>query len=243
MGFSSGANDMIASPGDPQIVVIQLGITCVYLLPGMAGYLLIDAGPRGYASVFLRTIRRYGISPKQIRLILVTHVHYDHVGSLQAIQDHCRCPVLVHRAEAERLARGLVVLPPGTQPLARLLIALARRHSRLVKRLLRFDPVMPDRIVETPLDLRPFGFDARILPTPGHTPGSVSVITASGQALVGDLAINYLPGERGPFYPPFGDSRQDIRDSWRTLLDRGARIIYPSHGKPFKAERLPLSRS
>jgi len=49
-------------------------------------------------------------------------------------------------------------------------------------------------------------FDARVLPTPGHTAGSLTVINASGQAFVGDLAVNYLPGGRGPFWPPLGET-------------------------------------
>ena len=221
-------------------IIVRLGITCVYLLPGTAGYLLIDAGPRRKAAAFQRALSRARIAPCQIRLILVTHVHYDHVGSLKAIQNRCACPVLVHRLEADHLARGRMVLPPGTMPLTRRLIALAARHPRLAGRLLRFDPVTPDIVIDEPLDLRPRGFDAHIIPTPGHTPGSLSVVTPSGRAFVGDLAVNYLPGGRGPFTPPFGHSRSQIRASWRTLVAMGAKTIYPAHGKPFEADRLPL---
>jgi glyoxylase-like metal-dependent hydrolase (beta-lactamase superfamily II) len=78
-------------------------------------------------------------------------------------------------------------------------------------------------------------FDARVLPTPGHTAGSLTVITASGQAFVGDLAVNYLPGGRGPFWPPFGESRRLIRDSWQTLRSQGVATIYPAHGGFFAA--------
>ena len=201
---------------------------------------MIDAGPRGTAPSFIRSLQRYGIASGQIRLILVTHVHFDHVGSLHAIQKQCGCPVLVHQAEAELLSRGCVVLPPGMHRLTRWLLRLANRHSRLARRLFRFDPVTPDRVITGPLDLTPLGFDARVLPTPGHTPGSLSVTTASGQAFVGDLAVNYLPGGRGPYWPPFGDSLRLIRKSWRILLNQGATTIYPAHGQPFKAEKLPL---
>lgn len=220
--------------------IVRLGMTRVYLLPGTAGYLLIDAGPRGQAEFFARSIRRSGISPRQIRLILVTHVHFDHVGSLAAIRKQCNAPVLVHQAEAGLLRQGKVVLPPGTQPLTRRLIRFADRHPRLVKRLFRFDPITPDRVITDPLDLAPFGFDARVLPTPGHTAGSLSVITACGQAFVGDLAVNYLPGDRGPFWPPFGENRRLIRNSWQTLRNQGVTTLYPAHGHPFTVEKLPL---
>lgn len=218
--------------------IFRLGLTHVYLLPGVSGYLMIDAGPRGTAPSFFRSLRRYGILPTQIRLILITHVHFDHVGSLHAIQQHCGCPVLVHQTEAELLSRGRVVLPPGMHPLTRQLVRWANRHPRLVNRLFRFDPVTPDHAMMGPLDLTPLGFDAHALPTPGHTLGSLSVITASGQAFVGDLAVNYLPGG-GPYWPPFGDSRRLIRDSWQTLRNHGATTICPAHGQPFRIEKLP----
>jgi glyoxylase-like metal-dependent hydrolase (beta-lactamase superfamily II) len=221
-------------------IMIRLGITCVFLIPGARGYLLIDAGTRGKAPVFRHALLRHGISPRQIRLIIVTHVHYDHVGSLQAIRCQCHCPVLVHHAEAEHLAQGRMALPSGTRPLTRGLIALAKRHPRLAQKLLRFDAVGPDRVIEGTLDLTPEGFDARIMPTPGHTPGSLSVVTLSGQAFVGDLAINYLPGGRGPFTPPFGESLDQIRESWRVLVDMDVTMIYPAHGRPFEAHKLPL---
>jgi hydroxyacylglutathione hydrolase len=219
--------------------IFRLGLTYVYLLPGASGYLMIDAGPRGTAPSFFRSLQRYAILPAQVRLILITHVHFDHVGSLHDIQNQCNCPVLVHQAEAELLSRGRVVLPPGMHLLTRRLVRRANRHPRLVKRLFRFDPVTSDRVITKPLDLAPLGFDAHVFPTPGHTPGSLTVMTTSGQAFVGDLAVNYLPGG-GPYWPPFGDSRRLIRKSWRNLLNQGATTIYPAHGQPFKVEKLPL---
>ena len=221
-------------------IVIRLGITRVYLIPGLAGYLLIDAGPRGKAAAFLRALSHHGLSPRQIRLILVTHAHYDHVGSLNAIRNHCNCPVLVHRAEAAYLAQGRMVLPSGTMALTRGLMAAAKRHPGLTQRMTGFEALVPDGVIDGPLDLNAYGFDAHVLPTPGHTPGSISVVTPSGRAFVGDLAVNYLPGGRGPFYPPFGDSRHRIRASWRRLQASGVRTVYPSHGRPFAARKLPV---
>ena len=220
----------------PTLHRILLGITHVYLIEGVHGYLLIDAGSRAMAPVFWRALKRRGISPDQIRLIAITHVHFDHVGSLRPIHARCGCPVLVHRAEAGLLARGKVVLPPGTRPLTRLLTRLARRRPRFIQRIFRFDPVVPTHAIEGPLDLAPFGFEARVVPTPGHTAGSLSVVAASGRAFVGDLAVNYRPGGRGPFLPPFGDSLPMVRKSWRTLMAMGVSTFYPAHGRPFNPQ-------
>jgi glyoxylase-like metal-dependent hydrolase (beta-lactamase superfamily II) len=86
--------------------------------------------------------------------------------------------------------------------------------------------------------LKSFGISGQIIHTPGHTPGSSTVLLDTGDAFVGDLAMNGLPLRLGPGMPCFGDSAETVKRSWRLLLDRGARTIYPGHGQPFKADAL-----
>jgi hydroxyacylglutathione hydrolase len=223
---------------DAIIRPVRLGITNCYLIGTPGHWVLVDAGNRGWDSFFFLKLRGAGIQPADIRLIVVTHVHFDHVGSLAAIRDRCRCPVAVHADEADLLRQARIVLPPGTRPVSRWLIDLARRHRRIVDRLYRFDPVEAEILVERELALDGFGVAARVLHTPGHTAGSLTVLSAAGAAAVGDLAVNYHPLGAGPFTPPFGDSLEAIGLQWRRLLRDGAKRIYPAHGRPFPARRL-----
>jgi glyoxylase-like metal-dependent hydrolase (beta-lactamase superfamily II) len=179
-----------------------------------------------------------GIQPAQIGLIAITHAHYDHVGSLAAIRSRCQCPVAAHAQEALLIASGRVVIPPGTNRLTRPLCRWADRHRTLLQRLNGFEPLVPEVTFSSAISLQPYGFDARILPTPGHTAGSITVLTAAGDAFVGDLAFN-IPGlaHLSPL-PPFGDNPAVMRHSWRQLRQAGARRIYPGHGAPFRAELL-----
>jgi hydroxyacylglutathione hydrolase len=71
------------------------------------------------------------------------------------------------------------------------------------------------------------GFNATILHTPGHTPGSMSLIVDGEIALVGDCMFGVF---KGSAFPPFAlDTRQMI-ESWGKLLDTGCRLFLPSHG-------------
>ncbi len=55
---------------------------------------------------------------------------------------------------------------------------------------------------------------------------------------VGDLAMNGFPYRIGPGMSLWAEDVNAIKESWRLLLARGAKQIYPAHGKPFKAEAL-----
>jgi glyoxylase-like metal-dependent hydrolase (beta-lactamase superfamily II) len=88
--------------------------------------------------------------------------------------------------------------------------------------------------------LEVYGIPARVIYTPGHTMGSMSVLMESGEAIVGDLAMNTRLLRLSPGMPVFADDISLIKLSWKKLLDLGAKTIYPAHGRPFSAEILKI---
>jgi len=218
-----------------RIHTILLGNTRTFLVPGRDGYLLIDGGHRVWGNRFLRCLARIGVQPRQIRLAVITHVHFDHVGTAQAIKHHCRCPVAVHTREADLLASGQVVIPPGTVWPGKLLKRLTDSFPGLTSWVCAVEPVAADLLISEPMDLKEHGFAARIIPTPGHTGGSLSILTASGNAFVGDLAVNMPWLGQQCYCSPFGDSAVAMSASLKLLIREGAKWIYPAHGRPFEA--------
>ena len=103
---------------------------------------------------------------------------------------------------------------------------------------INYTGVEPDILLEEEFQLAEFGIKGRVIHTPGHTAGSVSVILDGGEAIVGDLAMNGFPMRRGAGMPIFGNSEREIKQSWKKLLDAGACVIYPGHGDPFPASQL-----
>ncbi|HEU20551.1 MAG TPA: MBL fold metallo-hydrolase [Deltaproteobacteria bacterium] len=219
-------------------VKIGLGTSAAYCIENDGRCILVDAGNCHKEKRFFTALKKKGIDPGQIELIVITHVHYDHVGSLQAIQNICRCPVAVHKREAHLLQEGTVVLPPGITFLGRVVMALGKRALRRFPSFFSFQPVDPDIILSDGMTLEEFGIPGSIVHTPGHTEGSVTVILSSGEAFVGDLAINYLPFGLGPYFPPFAEDVNVLLKSWADLLDMGAKRIFPAHGESFPAEKL-----
>jgi glyoxylase-like metal-dependent hydrolase (beta-lactamase superfamily II) len=72
--------------------------------------------------------------------------------------------------------------------------------------------------------------------TPGHTAGSLSVLLDSGEAFVGDLAMNKLPLRYNPSLPVLADDIEKAKESWKCLLELGVEMVYPGHGQPFSVE-------
>ena len=219
----------------PAVRPIRLGTCKTYLIEGTGGIVLVDAGNRGCQKAFFNGLAKWGLSPDDVRLIVVTHVHFDHVGSLRAIRDACRCPVAVHESESSLLASGQVVIPPGVTRLTRAASSLGRAVG---PRLFRFESVEPDILVQKSFDLTEFGLIGSLVSTPGHTEGSISLLLDDGRAFIGDVAVNPWPFDWGKIFPPFAEDAGRLLETWFQLLTSGARYFYPAHGQPFSARRL-----
>lgn len=89
---------------------------------------------------------------------------------------------------------------------------------------------------DEPFSLAEYGIQGEIIHTPGHTTGSVSVLLDTGDAFVGCMAHKDIPFRLNPGLPIFAEDLEQIKANWRLLLNRGANIIYPGHGKPFSAD-------
>jgi hydroxyacylglutathione hydrolase len=214
---------------------IRLGLCNTYLIEGSRGAVLVDAGPKHCEKFLFRYLARQGIAPTHIRLVIVTHAHFDHVGGLKAIREVCRCPVAIHPVEGDLVRCGRVVFPPGINWFGKTASSLGRAFGG---HLFQFAATDPDILISEEMSLEDFGVSGKIIPTPGHTSGSLSVLLSDGVIFVGDTAANYLPGRLGPILPPFAEDVRQLLESWNAILLGGARLICPGHGRPFHAELL-----
>lgn len=215
-----------------EIYGIMMGEGRVFLIKGQKDCVLVDAGSKGKEQIFFGHLNRLGISPEDIKLIIITHVHYDHVGSLAAIKGMCKCPVAVHTSEASLLEEGIIATPPPATALGRLLSFVGLKLISIDR---SFVPVKPDILISEALMLSDYGIDGSVHFTPGHTRGSVSVLLKSGEAFIGDLAVNAFL----TVFPIFAEDAKEVLRSWKKIIELGARKIYPSHGPwPFGIEKL-----
>ena len=94
-------------------------------------------------------------------------------------------------------------------------------------------PVKPDILIDEDMDLSKFGVDGKVIHTPGHTPGSVSVILPNGEFIVGDLVMQGMLRFWQPNYPLFADNMFQLKESIKLILRKNPAKIFCTHGGPF----------
>ena len=215
-----------------QIIPIALGFCQCYVLRA-DGVIAVDAGAPNKGSRFARAMERAAIPPEEVRLIVLTHGHWDHVGSAGRLGQMTGAKLALHEREIGWLEQGLTPLPPGITPGGRFFI----RALKLFMPLIKVPPTKVDiALRDDGLSLTDYGIPGRVLYTPGHSSGSVSILLDSGEAFVGDLAMNRFPLRLSPGLPVLAEDSSAVIRSWRMLLEQGATTVYPAHGKPFPAE-------
>jgi len=95
-----------------------------------------------------------------------------------------------------------------------------------------------DIIVNDELSLREFGVAGRAISTPGHTPGSLSVVLDNGEVIIGDLLMGSFIRRHRPMLPFFADDVAQLRRSLSRLLEMEPKRIYASHGREFDCQHI-----
>ena len=152
---------------------IPVGIDNCYLLVGQTT-ILIDAGAPGHVKDFMHGMDRLGVSLREIDLILLTHGHADHIGCLHQIQTLTDAEVAMHPADCAWVESGEPDLPRGVTPWGRILVGLGQV---LYKPRIYPCPVYYAIASATSSLMKlGFGIPGQVVHTPGHSPGSISVL-------------------------------------------------------------------
>lgn len=134
------------------------GISAI-LVAGSGGHVLIDSTTRNGARVVLSNIRTLGLQPENVRLILTSHEHFDHVGGLWWAQQNTGARILTSPQALEVIESGKA---DAADPQAGLHDPMHPIARHLVSAIEPGEPVML------------LGREFLPLATPGHTPGALT---------------------------------------------------------------------
>jgi glyoxylase-like metal-dependent hydrolase (beta-lactamase superfamily II) len=204
-----------------EIKRIKGGTDNCYLVTDGGRAILVDTAGKQYFDRVAAECDKY-----EMKLILLTHVHFDHAENAAALSARYDVPVAVHRKD-EELFESFDKQPLiAAGPVGRAVLGLslkALRNTRVER---------PDRLicVGDGDDLRSYGIDARVIELPGHTLGSIGLDVEGRHLIVGDALDNWIrPGTGHLFH-----DRDAVRKSAEKIRSMGSRTLYYGHGKPTK---------
>jgi endoribonuclease LACTB2 len=194
-----------------QILNLGTSSTRVSLVGRGGRWVLFDVGYPGSFGRLQAALQRYDIAVSAVGAAIVSHFHIDHAGCAQDLK-----------------AAGvpLLVLPNQQDAIAPM--------TRFTKPADRYTPItLHDNqlcsFAESRSVLARLGISGSLLPTPGHSDDSISLLLDDGAALIGDLLPPHLL---------FGRERRLAVESFQRLIAGGAQRFLPAHLAPFGRDQL-----
>ncbi|MDE7453966.1 MAG: MBL fold metallo-hydrolase [Clostridia bacterium] len=198
---------------------IKCGNGNCYIVENGADAILVDTGKKEYINKVTEACKAY-----RIRLIVLTHAHFDHAENAARLSDIFGVPVGMNERDCnliksntnqELTAESL----PGKIVLSVSLKDFSRRAMR------EFTPAVTLNDGDSLTD---YGINAKVISLPGHTDGSIGIDVENRHLIVGDALMNM-------FYPTVSmlyHNKKEMLESAKKISALGGRTIYFGHGKP-----------
>ena len=174
----------------------------------------------------MRCFATADVEPNSIRLIVVTHGHMDHMGLLAYAKETTGAKVLCHQSLSEKLADGEIEAAVAQNSFGHFLNFMTGLLEMTGGA--DIEGVTPDILVEDSFDLSEYGLSGKIIHTPGHSQGSISIILDNGETLVGDMVREEGDGEIG--LGMFYEDKETLIESLEAVALFEPSTVYLSHG-------------
>lgn len=230
------------------IIPIDLGNVNCYLIRQNDNYILVDTG--GYIITdkemanrrdkLISSLKTHGCTPTNLKLIILTHGDIDHAANAFFISNYYDCPIALHTADYALVEKPTLDVALKSFNYKSILLKII---FKLLKNVIRtktkncldlFESFTPDIDLSKITSLDSYGFDIKVIPIPGHTEGSIGLITSDNSLISGDTLVNLKkpsPAINAYDFKLLGDSISKI-------LTNNIIRVYPGHGKPFNISEL-----
>ena len=218
------------------------GVNC-YLVNAGDGFILFDTG--GHLTIDRQftnrrerleaELERAGCRPGNLKLVVLTHGDNDHVANAAYIRNKYKSKIAMHKDDLELVENPV---PEKVMESFRYKSAMLKLVFLLMKKMITkvtvkvlkdFEKFSPDIFIDEGFDLSEYGMNAKILHTPGHTAGSIGILTAEGDLISGDTFIN----NGKPSGAPNACDFEKLAASIGRLKKINMKAVYPGHGVPY----------
>lgn len=213
----------------PLDLPLKMGSVNCYLIKTNNGFILIDSGAKNKRHELEKRIIDAGCAVSDLKLIVLTHGDFDHTGNAAYLRRRFDAPIAMHPADAVMLSAGDMFA--------------SRHQSNFLFRKLapamfgfgRSERCQPDILLQDGDDLSAYGLHAGIVSLPGHSLGSIAVLTEDGDLFCGDLLENI----KNPAFNTIMDDGTAARASLEKLRTMNVNKVHPGHGEPFFFKDFP----
>ncbi len=210
-------------------ISMAMGYVNAFLIAGEDGLALVDSGLPRRKDAILGVVAGIARQPADLKHILITHYHVDHMGSLADLKGACDAKSYVHPADSP-VVRGDEP-QPGPNPSS----LLGKLAGPVLERL---SPVPTAAAVDVEVqdgEELPIAGGIKVLHTPGHTPGHLAFLLPAKKVLfVGDAADNVL--RLGPPFGMYTVDPEQAKESIRKLAALEFDVACFGHGRVLKGE-------
>jgi hydroxyacylglutathione hydrolase len=207
---------------------LKMGNVNSYLVKTKTGYVLIDTGSKNSRSVLHEELTKIGCVPGLLKLIILTHGDFDHIGNAAYLRSAFGSSIAMHKDDTGMAERGDMFV---NRKKPNIVIGTIMPIVAGFGKTQRFTP---DILLEDGYDLSTYGFGARIISLPGHSKGSIGIVTSNNELFCGDLFENI----NKPSLNALMDDSVAAKSSVSKLRDLNIAKVYPGHGQPFTMSML-----
>jgi glyoxylase-like metal-dependent hydrolase (beta-lactamase superfamily II) len=207
----------------------SITVNC-YLVQVGAGFFLIDTGMALKRDSLVNELELAGCQPGNLKLIILTHGDLDHSGNGAFLRQHFGAKIAMHSGDLANVERGDMFANKKINPIAKGIVKILFSVTRLAA----FTTFTPDIFLEDGQSLDEYGWQATVMHLPGHSKGSIGILTPEGDLFCGDL----LENTRKPAVNSLGDDLDQLKTSAEKLNDFQIKTVYPGHGQAFLLSQL-----
>lgn len=235
-----------------EIIRIDLdGVNCYlgredenFILIDTGGHMFLDKKFDNRRQMIEKELENHGCNAANLKLIILTHGDNDHAANAAYLRGKYHAKIAMHPDDISLVDHPTIEKLMENNRYHSIILKLVflimrNRIRKLIKKTLNdFDSFKPDLLIGEGFDLSEYGFQAKIIHIPGHTRGSVGVLTEQGDFVSGDLFAN--TGK--PSIAPNACDFKVLYQSVKKIKSIDIKTIFPGHGKPFDAALInPLS--
>jgi hydroxyacylglutathione hydrolase len=176
----------------------------------------------------LTELQSHGCTPDSLKLVILSHGDFDHIGNAAYLQSAYAARLAMHGDDRGMAERGDMFANRKKPNL------ILRALLPIVSGFRASERFTPDILLSDGYEFSGFGLDARVISLPGHSKGSIGIITGDGELFCGDLFENL----KGPTLNSLMDDPVAAEKSVKKIEGMQISTIYPGHGTAFTLESL-----